>query len=397
MSEHKISHSERSHALLSASGSSRWLTCTPSARLEDKVKDRKSSVYAEEGTLAHEMADAKLRHLLGETSAKEYKVIRAKLVESELYTETLEEGVEEYVDYCLTLYNEVLKEDPEASATVEEKFDLSEVVPGSFGSCDFNITSYTTLYVTDLKFGKGLKVEAENNSQLKLYGLGAYLKNSLISDIQTIVITIVQPRLGHISTAVLSASELMEWAEGFVKPKAALAWEGKGELVAGDHCRFCKVNSKCRAFADMNLELAKYEFQDPYLLNDEELLNIYSMLDMLTVWANSVKSHVQTEAIKNGKKWPGYKLVEGKSNRYVKNEDDLVTDLVLEGVREEDIYNKKLKGITDLTKLLGTKTFKALVEPHLEKPEGAPTLVPETDKRPELNSHAKAVEDFKDA
>lgn len=395
MSDHTIDHTSRKHALLSASGSSRWLTCTPSARLEDKIADKQSSVYAEEGTLAHELSEAKLRLLLGIIDKAQYKALRAELTASELYSESMDEYVEDYVDYCISLYNDVLKVDPNAVASVEEKFDLSEIVPDSFGSCDFDILSFTKLYITDLKFGKGVKVNAENNPQLMLYALGSYLQNSLFAEIDTVIMTVVQPRLNHTSTFEMSAKDLLAWAQSFVKPRAALAFEGKGEFVAGDHCRFCKVKAKCKAFADMNLQIAKYEFAEPGMLSDDELLHIYSTIDMFTVWVNSVKEHIQTEAIKNGKKWPGYKLVEGRSNRKVNDEDALVSDLLVYGLDEDDLYKKKLVGITELTKLLGTKDFKKWVEPFLTKPTGAPTLVPESDKRPELNSTEAAINDFK--
>ena len=263
------------------------------------------------------------------------------------------------------------------------------------------------MYVIDLKYGKGVKVSAYNNSQLGLYGLGAYLKYSLSYDITAVKMVIMQPRLDNISEFEQPVDDLIDWAENEVRPKAELAFEGKGEQVAGKWCQFCKVKATCRALADHNLQIAKEEFAEiaeleqvgkkfkanPAALSDEELLEIYEKIPLLTFWANAVNAHILQTAL-DGKKWEGLKLVEGRATRKWKDEDEVIRRLREAEFGDDQILTVKLNGLTAVQKLLGKKEFDVMLEDLIIRPEGKPTLAPVSDPRKELNSSEKAAEDF---
>ena len=384
--------STRAHTKLSASGAHRWLVCTPSAALEAELPDV-SSPYAEEGTHAHTLAEIRLRQALGE---------RVRLPngfrESEYYSEAMEGYVEEFVDLVLQRIAEHRATGSEPLVYFEQRLDFSRWVPEGFGTGDVVIISDLGVEVIDLKYGQGVPVSAVNNPQLRLYGLGAYDRYNLLYDISHIIMTIVQPRLNSISTETLKAEELLEWAETYVRPRAALAWEGKGEFIAGEHCQFCKLRATCRARAEANLELAKADFalQDPPTLSVEEIGEVLTRADELVRWANDVKAYAQEQAEKHGVKFPGWKLVEGRSNRVYSDEDAVREVLLKAGYTEEQITETKLKGVTAMSKLLKAKAFRELLEETglVIKPPGKPTLVPESDKRPEISSVASAKSDF---
>ena len=277
--------STRTHAKLPASGAHRWLVCTPSAALEAELPDV-SSPYAEEGTHAHTLAEIRLRQALGE---------RVRLPngfrESEYYSEAMEGYVEEFVDLVLQRIAEHRATGSDPLVYFEQRLDFSRWVPEGFGTGDVVIISDLGVEVIDLKYGQGVPVSAVGNPQLRLYGLGAYDRYGLLYDISHIIMTIVQPRLDSVSTETLKAEELIEWAETYVRPRAKLAWEGKGEFIAGEHCQFCKLRATCRARAEANLELAKADFalQDPPTLSVEEIGEVLTRADELVRWANDVK------------------------------------------------------------------------------------------------------------
>lgn len=389
----EIDHTSRAHALLSASGASRWLNCTPSARLEEKFAESKQSVYAAEGTLAHEFGELNIRYAVGQISAKIHGLEIKKLRANKLYTLDMEDEVAKYTDYVLELFNVVKQSCPGAILLVEEKLDFSHLVEGGFGTGDICIIADLILYVIDLKYGKGVKVDALDNAQLKLYGSGALRKFEMSYDIETVKLVIVQPRLDHIDEFEISADALIEWGESVVKPKAALAYSGAGKQCAGDWCKWCKVKPMCRALADKNMELAKYDFRDPNKLSDAEIISVYTQLDMLIDWANSVKDYILDTAL-NGKVWDGYKVVEGKSNRKWIDEDAVRMLLYKKQYTANEVINVKVKGIGDIEKLVGKSKFPALLGEYVVKPPGAPTLVPVTDKRPALGSVESAKIDF---
>lgn len=389
----ELDHTSRAHALLSASGASRWLNCTPSARLEEKFQESKQTIYAEEGTLAHEFGQINIQFEAKQIDAKIHGLEIKKLRKHDLYSIEMEPEVQKYVDYVMEVFNVVRQTCPDAILLVEERLDYSHLVEGGFGTGDVCIIADGVLFVIDLKYGKGIQVDATENAQLKLYGCGALRKFEMLYDIHTIELVIVQPRLDHISVFRLSTDELNEWGEEFVKPRALLAYSGEGEQVAGDHCKWCKVKAMCKTLANKNIDLAKHDFADPHLLTDEELIAIYLQIPMLVDWASSVGAHILDTALK-GKQWPGYKIVEGKSNRKWLDEKKIQQILYDNKFKYADFTTIKLKGIGDVEKLVGKTKFPAMLGEYVIKPQGAPTLVPDNDKRPALGSIEQAKVDF---
>lgn len=393
-----MEHSERAHAKLSASGSKRWLACTPSPRIESQFEDSTSS-FAEEGTLAHEISENQLKYKLGFINTKtwieryDYLVGRGELAKH--YSPEMDDYVKYYVDTVIERYHEALAKTPDAKISIEERLDFSRWVPEGFGTGDVLIVADDMVEVIDLKYGKGVQVDALNNTQMRLYGLGALEQYSHLYDINQISMTIIQPRLDHISTEALEAEALIGWADEYVRPRALLAYDGEGDQVAGDHCRFCKAKAICSARADANLEMAKYEFKRGELLTIEEIAEILKKSDELKKWAEDISTYALDQAVSHGVKFPDWKLVEGKSNRKYTDEMQVRQALLLEDYAEDDIHKpRELKGITDMTKLLGKKAFETLLSDFIIKPPGRPTLAPEDDKRPELNGVAKAIQDF---
>lgn len=388
-------HAQRTHALLSASGASRWISCTPSAVLEDKYMasgcDKgEESIYAAEGTLAHEIAELEIRRWLGEIDIKTFDKEIKKLKKSDLFYPEMEKELESYLSYCHEVALDARVNNKDSyKVLVEQKLDYSHLVPDGFGTGDFLVVNGNTLEVIDLKFGKGHRVEAENNPQLMLYAIAAYHKFELVYDITKVKMTIVQPRLHNISTHEMSIDELLLWGESVVREKARLASQGLGEQVAGEHCHFCKVKGTCRKLYEHNIAIAKDVFADPHLLDDTELLALYKQTPMIVDWAKSVQNAVLGKAL-NGTKFDGYKLVEGKSNRVWTDESGVALALEKLGVEP---YEKSLITVASAEKQLGKKGFVDISE-FVVKPKGAPTLAPVTDKRSELNPTANAVKAF---
>lgn len=391
-----INHTQRAHALLSASGASRWLNCTPSARLEEEFGKEEASVYAAEGTLAHEFAELIIRHtILKELSQAAFEARYYELLENDLYTEDMLDYVYQYVDYVKDELAASSIDTKDAVLIIEEKVDLRQWIPESFGSCDAIIIADGTMKVMDLKYGKGVPVSAIGNKQLMLYALGAYDKYSIMYDIVNIDLHIVQPRINNINSWSVEADELLNWAENTVIPAAKLAFNGKGQLKAGEWCKFCKVKARCRELYKANIELAKYDFASPQdLLTDDEIADIIDKVPRLVEWANSVLAYATEEAVENGKVWPGHKLVAGRSTRKFTNEIDVANTLIKEGFERDAIFDTKLKSLTALERVTGKKAFEALLGSYVVKSEGKPTLVPLSDKRPAIGAE-DAINDFK--
>ena len=388
-----VDHGSRAHALLSASSAHRWLECTPSARLEESFsEDEESSVYAAEGTFAHELAETELLYAVDQIELNEYVRRKNELAKSEFHNSENTDEVEKYVSYVLDAWSDAKKLDAFAEIIIEDRMDLSEWVPEGFGTNDVVIITWSYIKVIDLKFGKGVRVKADNNPQLKLYGLGALEKHGFNYAVENVLLVIHQPRLDSVSEAKITAVDLQAWGNLEVMPLAELAFNGEGEFKPGEHCRFCKAAPRCRALAEQNLELAKLEFQDPALLTDEELINVYDKLDPLQKWAAKVANYFLAEALA-GKQWKGFKLVEGRSNRSIAESDTLFKALSVAGFTPAEVTNSKLKGIGDLTKILGKAKFDTVLGPFVTKPPGKPTLTTTDDPRPELNS-VEAVKDL---
>lgn len=382
------------HAILSASGSERWLNCPPSARLEEQITEEKSE-YAAEGTFAHKLAELHLQNYLKLIKKVEYDKKLKQLKENEFYSQEMEDYIQIYIDIAIEKINEAKSRSKDAIVFLEQQLDFSPWVPEGFGTGDVVIISDGIVEVVDFKYGKGVPVSAEENTQMRLYGLGAVNLFNILYDIKTIRMTIVQPRLDSVSTESLSVKELLIWGDTTVKPKAKLAFKGEGEFQAGDHCRFCRAKATCRARAEANLELARYDFQDPALLSNDEIAEILFKADELKAWAADIQTYALEQAYKHGIKFDGWKLVEGRSNRKYTDEEEVAKILIEKGYNEDDIYKKSILNITAMEKLLGKRKFNAILNDLVVKPAGKPTLVPETDKRPELSSVAAAIEDFK--
>ena len=394
----KDGHSTRAHALLSASSSDRWLNCTPSARLEDAVPNRSSS-FAEEGTLAHELGELLINQHFVTPKTVESKLIQVKIEQikkNPLYSDEMLTYITSYADYIIERYNQ----DPRNTLIIEERTSFEDVVPGGFGTNDAIIITNNRITVIDLKYGKGVEVSAHDNSQLKLYAYGALMANDITYDLgdEAIVeLVIFQPRLDNISTFELTAKELTDWARGYVKERADLATKGEGDQVVGKWCKFCRVAATCKAMAEFSDQQANSDFKDPKLLTDEEVIHYLGKVDIISNWIKSLEAHVLTTAIE-GKKWPGYKLVEGRSNRKFTDEETIIALLKTNNFTDEEILNIKLKGITDIEKLLGKKTFNEMLTKYITKPAGSPTLVPVSDKREELiiDKEKQINDDFND-
>ena len=369
------------HAVLSASSSYRWLACPPSAQECAKLPDTPSE-FALQGTDAHCLCEYKVLSALGRDAADPTKGLTF---------------FDEEMDECATEYAEFVMEQVEAAKAVcrdplvliEQRLDFSGWVPGGFGTGDCVIVADDTLSVIDYKHGLGVLVDAEKNSQMMCYALGALQLFDGIYDINHVSMTIFQPRRDNVSTYRLDKDELLHWAETVLRPTAELAAKGEGEYKAGDHCRFCKIKATCRKRAEYNLELARYDFAVPSTLQDEEIEAVLERADELVNWAGDVKEYVLQQAL-SGKQWEGWKLVEGRSNRRYVNEEAVAAAVEKAGF---DPYEKKLLGITAMTKQLGKKRFEELLSNLVEKPQGKPVLVPESDKRPAMHT---AADDFND-
>lgn len=384
------------HAKLSASGSARWLSCPPSVRLEAEFLET-TSPYAEEGTLAHSLGELQLRCENKEITDRQFKIRLKKLNAGSPIDNSMIEYVSGYTEYVMKTLKEHQKQCADAVLMIEQRLDFSKWVPEGFGTGDAVIISDGVLEIIDLKYGKGVEVSAEDNPQMRLYALGAIETFGCLYDFDQVAMTIFQPRLDNRSSQTLPVDELLDWAETYVKPKAALAFEGKGEFLAGDHCHFCKAKAICRARADTNMALAKEEFKPPELLEPEEIAGYLAKAKDLVAWVEDMKAHAQDQALNHGVHYPGMKLVEGRSNRCYVDDLQAVEDaLVRQGYTEQEIYDKKILGITAMEKLLGKKKFTETLGDLVIKPKGKPTLVFEDDKRPALNTYAEAAEDFKE-
>lgn len=390
-------HSQRNHALLSASGAGKWLNCTPSAKLEDEYGEKIDSVYAQEGTLAHELSELYLRRdTLNSISEQDFDQHLEEIMANDLFNEEMLEVVPIYTDYCIAELGAAQEDNPYAVMEIEQKLDLTEYVPESFGTADCIIINDDLLEIIDLKYGKGVPVYADWNKQLMLYGLGALHKYDTMYDIENVRLTIVQPRIDNISSFLISVAELRKWAEEELKPKAQLAFNGEGELNAGDWCRFCAVRNQCRKLYEQQFKIAQHEFAEPALLTDDEIADIVRRTPKLIEWANSITEYAQAKAITENKQWPGLKLVEGISRRKWVDEDQASNTIFARcpELTEDEVFNMKLKPITSIEKIVGKKRFAELLSDVVIKPQGKPTLVPLEDKRPAMG-YAQAQLDFK--
>lgn len=361
------------HAILSASSSHRWLECTPSARLEQEFENTGSEA-AKEGTASHALAEHKLKKALK---------IKSNRPVSEYDSNEMEDSTDAYVEFVLEQLTKAKEKCNDPIVLIEQRLDFSSYVPEGFGTGDCIIVSDNTLQIIDLKYGTGVLVDAENNPQMKLYALGALAIFDSLYDIKEVSMTIFQPRRENISTWTINVEDLKRWAETDLKEKSQLAFSGSGEFKPGSWCTFCRASVLCRARSEEKLKLAEMEFKLPPLLSDEEIETILLILPDLTKWANEVSAYALETAITQGKVWKGFKIVEGRSVRKYLNED-----AVAEAAKEagfKDIYRRSLITLTEMQKLMGKKKFDEVLGNLIYKPHGKPTLVPLSDKRPEMN------------
>lgn len=357
------------HALLSASSSNRWIHCPPSVRLSEQFEN-KSSPYAKQGTDAHTLCEYKLHKLLGDK-------IDNPIPNLEFYDEEMEQCAESYATFVMEEVAKARESTEDPIVIVEQKVDFSRFIPEGFGTGDCLVIADGTLSVIDMKYGLGILVDAYQNPQMMCYALGALELFDGIYDIQEVKMTIFQPRRENISVYTLSKEDLYQWAEDVLVPAAQLAFQGEGEYQCGKWCGFCPAKNNCRARAEQNLELAKYEFKKPDLLEDDEIEDVLEKVDDLVSWSNDIKEYALKLAL-GGKQWSNYKLVEGRSTRKYSNDNDVAEAVIKAGFNP---YDKKLLGVSAMTKTLGKTKFDEILGDYIIKPPGKLTLVTNTDKR----------------
>lgn len=390
MSTKEIDHAHRSHALLSASSAHKWLHCTPSARLEEQFPDT-TSEYAKEGTLAHEIAELKLRkYFIEPMSSRTYNTRMNKFKRDEHYDAEMDKHTDTYLEYL----KELSMSRPNAPfVTIEQRMDYSDYAPGGFGTADCILIEGDTLFLNDLKYGKGVPVSAEENPQMMLYALGALKRYGILYPIAKVHLAIIQPRLDSISEWEISREALEAWGESVVKTQAAFADKGEGDFVPGDHCRFCRAKAQCRAYAGQFTALQDFGEKKPDLLTDEEIGKVINIGQHLDNWIKAVKEHALSQCLA-GQEIPGWKAVEGRGSRDYVDIDEAFKYLTEHGIDEAVLYDRVPLTVPKVEKLLKKKQYdELLVTPGLvEKRPGKPTLAPEKDKRPAITS---AEQDFK--
>lgn len=369
------------HAVLSASGSHRWLNCSPSARLELEFENTGSEA-AKEGTAAHALCEHKLKKALKK---------RSRRPTSEYDSDEMEECTDGYVQFVMEQYEAAKQTCQDPIILIEQHLDFSCYVPDGFGTGDCIIVSDDTLHIIDFKYGLGVLVDAVENPQMMLYALGALELYDALYDVREVSMSIFQPRRENVSTWTIPTAQLKEWAENELKPKATLAYNGEGAYVPGEWCTFCRASARCRARAEEKLKLAQSEFRLPPLLTDAEIEEILSIIPDLTKWANEITAYATDAAVNHGKEWDGFKVVEGRSVRKYRDEAKVAETAKEHGYT--DIYRQSLIPMTEMQKLMGKSKFEEILGDLIYKPPGKPTLVPASDKRPAMNV-SNATNDF---
>lgn len=369
------------HAVLSASGSHRWLNCTPSARLELEFENTGSEA-AREGTAAHALCEHKLKRALH---------MRSRRPVSDYDSDEMEKCTDAYAEFVMEQYEAAKQVCKDPVILIEQRLDFSCYVPDGFGTGDCLIISDDKLHIIDFKYGMGVLVEAEDNPQMKLYALGALAVYDALYDIREVSMTIFQPRRENVSTWTLSVDELKAWAENELKPRAKMAYDGEGEYLPGEWCTFCRAAVRCRARAEEKLRLAQTEFRMPPLLTDAEIEEILAVLPDLTKWANEIAAYALDAALNHGKEWNGFKVVEGRSVRKYRDEAAVAEAAKVAGYK--DIYRQSLIPLTEMQRLMGKDRFEEILGGLITKAPGRPTLVPKSDRRPAMNV-SNAINEF---
>lgn len=375
------------HALLGASSAHRWLVCTPAPMLETQFPD-KAGEAAKEGTLAHSIVETKLSRMI---EGKPRGAATDEQRSNPLYTPAMEDHCDSYVDFVEELFNGAKRKTKDALLCSEMRVDFSRWVPGGFGTTDTIIIADDTVTVIDFKFGKGVAVEATENPQLRLYALGALEEFGPLYDIQNVRTYIVQPRKDRITSEDLTTDELLAWAENYVKPRAELAAKGLGEKVPGaEQCLFCRARDVCVARISQLISLMQYQFKNPDILSPAEIAAIIPYAEALASWARGIKEYALAHAIE-GQEYPGMKLVQGRSNRKITDDHAAIEALLKAGADLDKIV--RLKSLTDLESYLSKDVVSTVLGDLIVKPEGKPTLVPDSDKREALPTTEFKVEE----
>lgn len=380
---------EKTHAILSASSSHKWLVCTPSARLEEKFPN-KTSEYMAEGTLAHEIAEFKVISYFQETLPKATYTKRLnKFKKEEHFDNEMLAHTDTYLEF---VKGEALQTSDKPFVAVEQKVDFSQYVPEGFGTADCILISGDTLHIIDFKYGKGVRVDAENNPQMKLYALGALSQFGMFYNIKYIKMSIVQPRIDNISTYEMPIEPLLEWGEKIVKPQAQKAFMGIGEFKQGDHCRFCRAKGACEFRANENMKIIEEVQNATGTLSNIDVGEFLTKTEGVDQWLKDIRSYALEQLLK-GEEIPGWKAVEGKSNRKLVDVDKAFQILEANGYDQAILYERKPITLTQLEKVVGKKKLTEAIGDYIEKPKGAPTLAKESDKREPFR--VSAAEEFK--
>lgn len=377
------------HALLGASDAAKWLNCPASARLEEKLPDKAGNAAAE-GSLAHELAELKVRkYCLEPMSKSAYTRAFNKIKKNELYQQEMDGYTDEYLEF---IKDAMMRFENRPYVTVEVSLDYSDYAPEGFGTADCIMIGGDTMRVIDFKYGKGIPVPAEENPQMMLYAMGALKRYAMLYSIQNVVLAIMQPRNGGSSEWSITANELRGWGEKTVAPAAQLAFAGDGECKAGHWCddHFCKCRSRCRAYTDQIKHAEKYAVLDPRILSDEEVGQALSAAAHVKTWFGVLETYA-LENVLEGKAIPGWKAVEGRSVRQFDDLDTAFKDIVSAGIDESLLYTRTPLTLAKLEKTFGKKKFAEIAGGHIIKPLGKPTLVPESDPR---EPYSRAAADF---
>lgn len=380
---------ERSHAILSASSSNKWLVCTPSARLEEQFPN-KTSEYMAEGTLAHEIAEFKVKSYFLEATPKSTYTRRLnKLKKKDLFDQEMLGHTDTYLEF---IKGEALQTNTKPFIAVEQRVDFSKYVPEGFGTADCILISGNTLQVIDFKYGKGVKVEAEDNPQMKLYALGALEQFGIFYNISCIKMSIVQPRIDNISSYEMQKDQLLKWGESVVKPQAQKAFMGIGDFVQGQHCKFCKAKGACEFRATENMKVVEEIKKASGLLTNTQISEMLTKTEGVEQWIKDLKANA-LEKILKGEDIPNWKAVEGRSNRKITDVDKAFEILEANGFDQAILYERKPINLTQLEKVVGKKKLTETIGDYIEKPKGAPTLAKANDKRESFR--VSAAEEFK--
>ena len=389
-----MGHAERTHALLSASSAHRWMVCTPSARLEAQFPDTVSEA-AQEGTLAHELAEMKLRNYFytPEFSKRKLSAGITKLRKNPLWDNEMLSYTDEYLDY---ITQAAMSFEKKPYVAIEKRVDFAAYVPGGFGTADCILISNNTLWVIDFKYGKVVSVSAEGNPQLALYALGAYELYKMLYPIEQVKLSIVQPRVsGDISEWACPLSELLAFGN-YVKERAELADKGDGAYAPSEKtCRFCRAKAQCHARSEENVKLAFFADKKPPLISDQEVGKFLRQGEDVSRWLKDLQDYALKQCLA-GKEIPGWKAVEGRGSREWTDMDEAFACLTGHGIPEAILWEKKPLTLAQVEKEIGKKDFAEYAGSYVVKKPGKPTLVKDSDKRPAVTNQVTAEEVFKD-